>query len=54
LKSSACKNYHFVFNVETYSIEARDMRFVNTIPSFPHESRLSPAILQKFEIFILI
>jgi len=31
LKSSACKNDHFVFNVENPSLEARNIRLVNRI-----------------------
>ena len=50
ISSWTCKNDNFVFKVGTYSIGARDLRFVNRIPSFAHESRLSLANLQSFVI----
>jgi hypothetical protein len=50
VSSRTCNNNNFVFTVGTYSIEARDLRFVNRIPSFAHESILSLAILKQFVI----
>jgi hypothetical protein len=40
LKSSACKNDHFVFNVGNPSLEARNIRLVNRITSVIEESKL--------------